>query len=606
MAVVQGAQTSLSFWPSLKEAMYEPFQDRYIQQNESAIPTSGLDMTPTSWTNSLRQILVAGGILAIPFLCNYLFTLSMYHWANMRRKQGQTPPEYPAMPIIGSTFSFLWDSASFVTKATKYAGKLTSVRISLLINGIYLVSEPKAIADMWKNPNLSSPIYVYTVGLRYIFGMHERGIEAYTADDSGPYRKPHPFSKVEPHDRIDFLTHDSLLRGLTSNSMLPTFERFQTILKRNLDAEDIGDEWIEQPDLFALFRNTVGKAVLESLFGPSLLAINPNFIQDLWEFDEQVVNLAKRFPRFLIPSAFRVRERLLAQIQNWYNYARQHFRDTSAQDTQWDPYWGSVMNRERQSMLLSISGQDDAAVASTDLGLIWTSVTNVVPSTMLTAFHIFSDADLLSRIRTSISDSVSHNPSSGFDASMDKLLQKDLLQSVYAETLRLYVQSYITRCSAHECATVGDWTLPRNEVSMVSSYVAHMNTSLWNEQDGRHPVTSFWADRFMLDPADPSSGPMDPATPEARDIRAKLATKEKHFSAKGLAGAWIPYGGGFSACPGRLLAKRIILYTCALLVSEFDVEVKDKGFEMDSSSFGLGTQKPKTKIGFRIRRKRGE
>lgn len=118
MAVVQGAQTSLSFWPSLKEAMYEPFQDRYIQQNESAIPTSGLDMTPTSWTNSLRQILVAGGILAIPFLCNYLFTLSMYHWANMRRKQGQTPPEYPAMPIIGSTFSFLWDSASFVTKAT--------------------------------------------------------------------------------------------------------------------------------------------------------------------------------------------------------------------------------------------------------------------------------------------------------------------------------------------------------------------------------------------------------------------------------------------------------------------------------------------------------
>ena len=36
----------------------------------------------------------------------------------MRRKPGQTPPEYPAMPIIGSTISFLWDSASFVTKAT--------------------------------------------------------------------------------------------------------------------------------------------------------------------------------------------------------------------------------------------------------------------------------------------------------------------------------------------------------------------------------------------------------------------------------------------------------------------------------------------------------
>ncbi|EUC41354.1 hypothetical protein COCMIDRAFT_106390 [Bipolaris oryzae ATCC 44560] len=605
MAVVQGTQTSLSFWPSLKEVMYEPFQDQHIPQNESVIHTPGLDMTPSSWTNSLRQILVAGTLLAIPFIFNYLFTLSLYHWANMRRKPGQTPPEYPAMPIIGSTFSFLWDSASFVAKATTYAGKLTCVRISLLINGIYLVSEPNAIADMWKNPNLSSPIYVYTVGLRYIFGMHEKGIEAYTADDSGPYRKPHPFSNVEPQDRIDFLTHDSLLRGLTSHSMLRTFERFQTILKRNLDAEDIGDEWIEHSDLFAFFRNTVGKAVLESLFGPSLLAINPNFTRDLWEFDEQVVNLAKRLPRFLVPSAYRVRERLLAQIQNWYNYARQHFRDNNTdQDTQWDPYWGSIMNRERQSMLLSISGQDDAAVASTDLGLIWTSVTNVVPSTMLTAYHIFSDPQLLSRIRTSISDSISHDPETGFDASMDKLLQKDLFQSVYAETLRLYVQSYITRCSAHECVTVGDWTLPRNEVSMVSSYVAHMNTSLWNERGGAHPVTSFWADRFILDPADPASGPLDPSSPEASDIRSKLATKDPHFSAKGLAGAWIPYGGGFSACPGRLLAKRIILFTCALLVSEFEVEVEGRRVEMDSSGFGLGTQKPKGRIGFRIRRRR--
>lgn len=118
MTVVQGIQTSLSFWPSLKEAMYEPFQNQYIPQNETVIQTPDLDMTPSSWTNSLRQSLVAGGILAIPFIFNYLLTLSLYHWANMRRKPGQTPPEYPAMPIIGSTFSFLWDSASFVAKAT--------------------------------------------------------------------------------------------------------------------------------------------------------------------------------------------------------------------------------------------------------------------------------------------------------------------------------------------------------------------------------------------------------------------------------------------------------------------------------------------------------
>jgi hypothetical protein len=488
------------------------------------------------------------------------------------------------------------------------------VRISLLINGIYLVSEPQAIADIWKNPNLSSPIYVYTVGLRYIFGMHEKAIEAYKADDSGPYRKAHPFSNVEPRNRIDYLTHDSLLRGLTGSSMLPTFERFQSILKRNLDAENFGDEWTELPDLFAFFRNNVGKAVLESLFGPSLLAINPNFVQDLWEFDEQVVHLAKRLPRFLVPSAYRVRERLLAQIQNWYQYARQHFRDSDAdmQESQWDPYWGSVMNRERQKMLLSIDGQDDAAVASTDLGLIWTSITNVVPSTMMTALHIFSDKALLSRIRLSIQASTlpppSRTASIGFSPAMDKLLSNDLLQSVYAETLRLYVQSYITRCSAHECVAVGSWSLPRNEVSMVSSYVAHMNTEVWNTQHGKHPVDTFWADRFMLDPCDPASGPLDPESTHGIRVREKNAAASAatgpHFSTKGLAGSWIPYGGGFSACPGRLLAKRIILYTCALLVEDFEVEIRTSGFEMSSEGFGLGTQKPKTKIAFAMRRRR--
>lgn len=96
--------------------------------------------------------------------------------------------------------------------------------------------------------------------------------------------------------------------------MLPKFERFQNILKRNLNAEHIGEERVGFPDLFVFFCNNVGKAVLESLFGPSLLAINPGFTDDLWEFDENVVHLAKRMPRFMIPGAYRVRERLLAQI----------------------------------------------------------------------------------------------------------------------------------------------------------------------------------------------------------------------------------------------------------------------------------------------------
>ena len=135
-----------------------------------------------------------------------------------------------------------------------------------------------------------------------------------------------------------------------------------------------------------------------------------------------------------------------------------------------------------------------------------------------------------------------------------------------------------------------------------------MNNELWNTKQGKHPVDSFWAERFILDPNDNTSGPLEPEYKEAvADSAEKQETnvaQEAYFSTKGPSGAWIPYGGGFSACPGRFLAKRIILYTFALLVTEFDVEIHSTDFKMGSSTFGLGTQKPKTPVSFAIRRRR--
>jgi len=78
---------------------------------------------------------------------------------------------------------------------------------------------------------------------------------------------------------------------------------------------------------------------------------------------------------------------------------------------------------------------------------------------------------------------------------------------------------------------------------------------------------------------------------------------KRFFSLSGLEAQWIPFGGGSSACPGRIFAKRVILYTCVYFVSQFDLSVPSSTWEMDSSAFGLGTQKPKHKIPFTIRRR---
>lgn len=164
---------------------------------------------------------------------------------------------------------------------------------------------------------------------------------------------------------------------------------------------------------------------------------------------------------------------------------------------------------------------------------------------------------------------------------------------------------------------------------MVNTYASHMDEGFWNTRGGKHPVDKFWAERFIIDPADVGSGPVRrdvhvegykrPVAPgsaqaptaeggdggEKREVGGGEKEKqEPFFSVRGLEGAWIPYGGGYAACPGRHFAKRIILYTTALLVAAFEVEVLTEELEMDDRCFGLGTQKPKHEVRFRIRRRR--
>lgn len=480
----------------------------------------------------------------------------------------------------------------------------------------------------------SSPIVIYTIALETLFGMKAAARTVYAADNSGPFRKPHPQSNVAPHNRVDFLTHDSLIRGLMGVGLLPAFNRYQKNftkhLKSTVDQHIQSSDWTSMPDLQQFFRDNLGQSVVESFFGPLLLKVNPTFMEDLWEFDDATPLLSKRLPRWLIPRAYHVRDSLLRQIQAWYRHARLQFKESLIYpDGNGDPFWGSAMMRERQEFLLAADGQDDESLASPDLGLIWVSITNLVPSTMMMALQVFSDPVLLRRIRENLRDSmtVTNSGDTGQAAQVEidinKAIKDPLLQAAYAETLRLHVQAFVTRSSAHEPVKIRQWWLQQEQVVMVNSYPNHIDKNSWNEgPDGAHPVDTFWADRFLRDPQDPQSGPLR-VNPSERESKRE-SSETPYCSLDGLEGIWIPYGGeckfpslwskaiplwcsqllagGSSACPGRVFAKRVILYTCAYLFSNFDMDVQ-AGWEMDSSSFGLGTQKPKGKLPFAIRRR---
>lgn len=163
---------------------------------------------------------------------------------------------------------------------------------------------------------------------------------------------------------------------------------------------------------------------------------------------------------------------------------------------------------------------------------------------MLSAFHIFKDPVLLDRVRKDVEGFFGENYV--LDIDPNKLIKENLLSSVYAETLRLHVKTYFMVSSPHKDVHLGRWSLPKGGIGLMNAGVSHMDEIFWNSRGDEHPVTSFWADRFIIDPTDSQSGPV---SPHARDsdldklYEAGDGNTTPFFSMSGTEGAWFPYGG---------------------------------------------------------------
>ena len=212
---------------------------------------------------------------------------------------------------------------------------------------------------------------------------------------------------------------------------------------------------------------------------------------------------------------------------------------------------------------------------------------------------MFKDRSLLARVRCELEESKFQG-----DVDIENLLSLPLLQSVYAETLRVRVEAVAILYSERDDIHINEWRIPRNNVLLLQTAPAHMDTDFWYTDEGRHPVDRFWADRFLEYPDKAHSGPTQKTSDESKVAPANNCGKPR-FVGTGLANYFIPFGVGERLCPGRLFAKRLMIAFCAYVVQNFDVEIlSDQAhFESNSVFFGIGTQRPKDKIPFRIRKR---
>ena len=253
-----------------------------------------------------------------------------------------------------------------------------------------------------------------------------------------------------------------------------------------------------------------------------------------------------------------------------------------------------------------------------------------MPATFWLFWHMVRDRPLLSRATAEINACRMIHAAGPLYFDINKLCNQALLQSSYAEVLRLYIAVYIIRKPEYEDARILDYVLPKDKMIVISSAMAHMDRRNWNLGSvEKHSVEQFWADRFLTygsDTARPTTksriigtdstfdDPISTSTANAPSTASASSSSSTNtppskarFSLNGYSGAWIPFGGGIHQCPGRHWVKLQMLLSFAMINAVFDIELLEPkaSLNVDKSKYGLGALQPAEKARFRIRRKEG-
>ncbi|KAL8707942.1 MAG: hypothetical protein Q9220_007085 [cf. Caloplaca sp. 1 TL-2023] len=526
------------------------------------------------------------------------------------------------------------------------------LRLSLFTEEVLFVTGADNLKLVWKNSQWLTAKAGHMIGLSTILGTPAKSLEFYKADNSGIGKTPIPHSHVAPEHRVWHLTHQPITDCLSGQNLDAFTESFQAALSQRIEDSSIGDEWVEMPDLYHFIYTEVIHVQLELLCGSFFLEQNPNFAEDFKRFNEAMAYLKKGLPGWMTPQSVKARNVCLDSVKKWHKALIEHDPDRLV-DTgeRQHPRFGNEIMRSRRLIMAKMDAMDEETAASADLGMLWALNANPVTASFWVLLEFIRDPSLHTHIHHAIRSATSPSPSPSTPTkhestpyiSTSTLLTSPLLQSIYAETLRLRVSVMIVQSAEFSDFKFKEWVFPKDKLILISSRIAHMDAEAWNTgTHGEYPLDRFWAERFLVWPGRTDSGPLkkkgttiqaptksaptplqpltkppQPLPSDPKAISNKYSTAR--FSTSGLTGHWIPYGGGPGICPGRHFAKANMLLAAALFFSAFEFslppppqekKVKEKQKweeerpEMNLRFYGLGVLPPRGTVPCNIKRRK--
>ncbi|KAH6658987.1 cytochrome P450 [Truncatella angustata] len=353
--------------------------------------------------------------------------------------------------------------------------------------------------------------------------------------------------------------------------------------------------------LYAWLHPMMFRASVTAFMGKYILDVYPNLEKDFPPFDRGILDLIFGVSKFFKPQSYAAQAKILSGFEKWIhtvdNETKGRTPDPQNPEQEWEPFWGSRFSRARQALWIERE-MSQSGRASIELGLIFGLNSNAIPATGWMLMHILDPEhpDILPRVMEEIRKAVvvddDVSKASVVNLNINQLISAPLLQSIFHEVLRVYVDVLITR-KLHQDVELpldvkdGGRTLKFEKESIVlaPSIASHYDSVYFAEP----PADIFYAERF-LEHADPTK-----------------QDGQYVFSSGGSSSRMWPWGGGKSMCPGRVFAKQEILAAVAMVLLTFDIEASDEdSFNIPPFSRaypGSGTIVPGGDVKVRIKRR---
>ncbi|KAK4187336.1 cytochrome P450 [Podospora australis] len=468
------------------------------------------------------------------------------------------PPSLPeTIPYITNTYQVVLHTSAFLRRlktaldGTNNGKGIIKYNLGGPFKSVYIVArgEKNIQAFLRGSRDLDSEPFIH-MGMENLWGFSKKDADKFKNDSSGRLKNPNPLSGTTGtrywagmHQLYDeFLTKPHHANALS--------HKFLEVFNDRLENQFTVGKWTET-SVVAFMKEHMFQASMTALFGTERLKIAPETHGLYWVYEAYAWHFFYGVPRWMFPSAYKARDELYAAGKKYLDAAWKNFDWNGQED--WEPHFGSRFARETARWMREAAGFDEKTQAGFFTLLLFALHSNTLPTCTWMLIYLCKDPELFQAVREeALSAYYSQDEGTGRPKEIDvgKLVMLPLLQSVFAETLRLHM-SFTNIREARKDMVFDGYKIKKGSWMQAFTGISHREEAVWGREG--HPADEFWVGRHLT--WSENDGKQVP-----------------QFSIAGKGGDFYPFGGGTGMCPGRHFAKQEALVALAAIVTRFDVE----------------------------------